>query len=89
MREGQPSKVPHLLLTALILYITLRDVLHFADLEAESASVFFLYSGATSLLPASSLLSSSFYCCLLNPQVVMTCQAVCQAPGPQIHQGVD
>lgn len=30
-----------------------------------------------------------FYCCLLNPQVVMTCQAVCQAPGPQIHQGVD
>lgn len=56
MREGQPSKVPHLLLTALILYITLRDVLHFADLEAESASVFF----SIPVLPLSSLPPPSF-----------------------------
>ena len=61
------------------------DVWASAGRETQSPSFCAPLSRPVSLLP---LLSPSFHCCLLIPQVVMTCQARCQALGPRIHQGV-
>lgn len=82
--EGQPSQAPHVLPTALIPVLHREMFCTFAGMEAESASVFVLLSRSVSLLP---LPPPSFHCCLLIPQVVMTCQASCQVRGPRIHRG--